>query len=173
MSDHLPASPPPIAARRDAPNTATYLYADGSSVTLHGDRPYRNNNPGNLRYMGRTGAARSQGAGALGVENGGFAMFPSVAAGERALGAAIDQGAASRRSLSSFLNQYAPPTDSNNTAAYIGTVAGALGVASSATLDALTPAQRSILAQTVMVQEGGPTHGHELAPPTVGAPRRH
>ena len=169
MSDHLPASPLPIAARRDAPNTATYLYADGSTITLHGDRPYRNNNPGNLRYMGRSGAARAQGAGALGVENGGFAMFPSVVAGERALGAAIDQGAASRRSLSSFLNQYAPPTDRNNTAAYIATVADALGAAPSATLDALSAAQRSILSQTIMVQEGGPSHGHESAPPTVGS----
>ena len=172
MSDHLPASPPPIAARRDAPNTATYIYADGRTITLHGDRPYRNNNPGNLRYMGRTGADRARDAGALGVENGGFAMFPSVEAGEHALAAAIDQGAASRRSLSSFLNQYAPPADHNNTAGYVAIVAAALGVSASATIDALTPAQRSILAQTIMVQEGGPSHGHETAPPTVSIPPR-
>ncbi len=98
-------------------------------------------------------------------------MFPSNEAGEGALGAAVERGAASRRSLASFLNQYAPPTDHNNTAAYIATVAKALSVDASATLDALGPQQRSILAQTIMVQEGGPSHGHESAPPTVTRPK--
>ena len=171
MSDHLPASPLPIAARRDAPGTATYLYADGRTITLHGDRPYRNNNPGNLRYMGRSGPQRAQADGALGVEQGGFAMFPSAKAGEDALGAAIERGAASRRSLASFLNQYAPSTDHNTTAAYIATVAKALGVDASATLDQLKLSERSILAQTIMVQEGGPSHGHESAPPTIIPPK--
>ena len=60
MSDHLPAAPLPIAASRQAPNTATYFYADGRAITLHGDRPYRNNNPGNLRFMGKSGSARAQ-----------------------------------------------------------------------------------------------------------------
>ncbi len=167
MSDHLPASPLPIAALRSAPSTATYIYADGHTITLHGDRPYRNNNPGNLRYLGKTGPARAQADGALGLEQGGFAIFPSVDAGEKALNMAIDRGAAARRSLSSFINQYAPPGDHNNTASYIATVAKALDVTPTATLDLLGPAQRSILAQTIMVQEGGASHGHEFAPPTL------
>jgi hypothetical protein len=171
MSDHLPAAPLPIAASRQAPNTATYYYADGRAITLHGDRPYRNNNPGNLRFMGKSGSARAQSDGALGVEQGGFAMFPSVAAGEHALDLTIARAAASGRSLTSFVNQYAPSTDQNNTAAYIGAVASALGVKASATLDTLSPAQRAILAQTIMMQEGGPSHGHESASPTLAPPK--
>ena len=171
MSDRLPASPLPIAASRQAPNSATYFYADGHAITLHGDRPYRNNNPGNLRFMGKTGAARAQADGALGVEQGGFAMFPSVAAGEHALDLTIGRAAASKRSLISFVNQYAPPTDQNNTAAYIGAVASGLGVKESATLDLLSPQQCSILAQTIMMQEGGTSHGHETAQPTVASPK--
>ena len=112
MSDYLPASPLPIAALRAAPESATYLYADDRTITLHGDRPYRNNNPGNLRYMGRTGADRARADGALGVE-------------------------------------------------------------ASATLDALDPRQRSLLAQTIMVQEGGRSHGYESGPPTLTAPGKH
>jgi hypothetical protein len=42
MSDHLPADPLPIAVSRQAPNTATYYYADGRAITLHGDRPHHN-----------------------------------------------------------------------------------------------------------------------------------
>lgn len=171
MTDRLPASPLPTAAMRSAPGTATYVYADGYTITLYGDRPYRNNNPGNLRYVGRTGADRAQADGALGVEQSGFAMFPSVAAGESALGATIDRAASARRSLASFLNQYAPPSDGNNTAGYVATVAKALGVDPSATVDALGPQQRSILAQTIMVQEGGRSHGHETAPPTTVSPK--
>ena len=132
MNDSLPASPLPISASRQAPNSATYFYEDGHAITLHGDRPYRNNNPGNLRFMGKTGAARAQADGALGVEQGGFAMFPSVAAGEHALDLSIARAAASKRSLTSFVNQYAPPTDQNNTAAYIGAVASARGAAGGA-----------------------------------------
>lgn len=134
MSDHLPASPLPVDAVRRAPNSATYLYADGTSITLHGDRPYRNNNPGNLRYMGRSGPDRARADGALGVEQDGFAMFLSVSAGEAALRAAV---------------------------------AKALGVDASATLDVLGAEQRGLLAQTIMVQEGGASHGHEFRVPTV------
>lgn len=171
MSDHLPQSPLPVAALRAAPGTATYLYADGRTITLHGDRPYRNNNPGNLRYMGRTGPQRARADGALGLEQGGFAMFPSAAAGEHALDAAINRAADAHQSLASFLNQYAPATDSNNTAEYIAVVAQALAAAPSATVDALDGRQRSLLAQTIMVQEGGRLHGHETAPPTVAFPK--
>lgn len=66
MSDHLPASPVPVSAVRFKGLSATYIYADGSSVTLYGNRPYRDNNPGNLRYSGKTGLARAQAVGAIG-----------------------------------------------------------------------------------------------------------
>jgi hypothetical protein len=69
--------------------------------------------------MGRTGSDRAQADSAFGLEQSGFAMFPSVAAGEHALDLTMARAAGFRHSLSSFISHYALPTDSNNTASYI------------------------------------------------------
>ncbi len=135
-------------------------------VTLHGDRPYRSNNPGNLRFPGSTGPDRARQAGAVGMD-GTFAVFPSVAVGEAAIMAMINRNSA--KSLGAFLHKYAPPGE-NNTAQYIAVVTAALKARNTDLLSALNAVQRDLLVQTIMIQEGGPSHGHETAKPSVMAP---
>ena len=169
MNDTLPSSPVPVSAYRPKPGSVTYVYRDGSTTTLHGDRPYRDNNPGDLRFPGRNGLQRAKDGGGIGLD-GGFAIFPSVAAGERAIDQMINKHAARKQTLLSFLTAYAPPGE-NNTAAYISVVTDALRAKPSDTLASLSDQQRSLFAQTIMLQEGGRTHGHEASPPTMTDPR--
>ena len=166
MSDRLPPSPLPVLAHPGPDSGVTYVYGDGSMITLYGDRPYRANNPGNLRFPGSTGPDRARQAGAIGMD-GTFAVFPSVSAGEAAIMAMIDRNGA--RSLGAFLHKYAPPGE-NNTAQYIAVVTTALKARNTNLLSSLNAVQRTLLAQTIMIQEGGANHGHETAGPTVTAP---
>lgn len=165
MSDHLPASPVPVSAVRFKGLSATYIYADGSTVTLYGNRPYRDNNPGNLRYSGKTGLARAHAVGAVGLDKD-FAIFPSVAAGERALDAFIALKASRKASLADVMHLYAPPSE-NKTAAYIATIATALGVTPTSTLDTFSDKQKALLAQTIIVVEGSQARDAETSPPTT------
>ena len=80
----------------------------------------RNNNPGNLVYVGQAGA--TQGA-------GGFAAFPTPAAGQAALVAQIELDASRgtdvtgkpTTTISELIASWAPP-DKNDTAAYVASV---------------------------------------------------
>ena len=166
MSDQLPSFPLPIMAHPGPENGVTYVYQDGRMITLHGDRPYRSNNPGNLRFPGSSGLDRAKRDGAIGMD-GSFAVFPNVATGETAIAAMIDRNGT--KSLGAFLHKYAPPGE-NNTAQYIAVVRTALKARETDLLSSLNPVQRSLLAQTIMIQEGGPSHGHEFARPTFGKP---
>ena len=38
----------PVDARVSTDGRVTYVYLDGHTVTLHGNHPYLDNNPGNL-----------------------------------------------------------------------------------------------------------------------------
>jgi hypothetical protein len=96
----------------------------------------RNNNPGNLRFVGQAGAV--QGA-------GGFAAFPSYAAGQAALIAQIQldasrgTDAAGRpiNTVADLISSWAPAGDGNDTAAYIASVAAQTGFSPDDALDSL------------------------------------
>jgi hypothetical protein len=76
-----------------------------------------NNNPGNLRYAGQPGASEGE---------GGFAKFPSVAAGVQALTNQIRLDASRGLSLLQFIHKYAPPTE-NDTQKYLQDVLAMTG----------------------------------------------
>lgn len=84
-----------------------------------GTRAYRNNNPGNLRYVGQ--------AGATGADGQGFAIFQDQADGWRALERQIELDAGRGHTLASFFTKYAPSHE-NDTNRYTSTVAGWLGI---------------------------------------------
>ena len=79
---------------------------------------YVNNNPGNLRYVGQTGAVPGR---------GGFAKFESPEAGYQALKNQIQIRVNQGKNLASFISQYAPPSE-NDTNEYINVVSRQLGV---------------------------------------------
>lgn len=76
-----------------------------------------NNNPGNLRFAGQPGAVQGE---------GGFARFPTVEAGVKALENQIKLDASRGLTLAQFINKYAPPSE-NDTAKYISDVMRIVG----------------------------------------------
>jgi len=88
------------------------------SITLGSHLAQVNNNPGNLRYVGQSGA--SQGI-------GGFAYFPTPEAGVQALKDQIALDAGRGHTLESFINKFAPPSE-NDTNTYVNQMASALGI---------------------------------------------
>jgi hypothetical protein len=98
-----------------------------------GTLAYVNNNPGNLVYAGQPGA--TQGA-------GGFAAFPSYAAGMQALQNQItldatrgtDVNGTPINTVGDLISSWAPASAGNNTAAYIASVSAQTGYSPSDSL---------------------------------------
>lgn len=90
---------------------------------------YKNNNPGNLRFAGQSGA--SQGA-------GGFAQFSSPQAGFQALVNQISLDTSRGHTLGSFIQKYAPSSE-NNTGQYISQVSSWLGIPPQTPLSQINP----------------------------------
>jgi hypothetical protein len=99
---------------------------------------FRNNNPGNIRWNPKI-------KGVVGKDDRGFAIFSSKYAGLAAirslLNGYIKKG---YNTIELILNRYAPPTDNNNTEAYIQFISQRSGIARNAKLrpdqvDALIP----------------------------------
>lgn len=154
----------PISAHVSGKGKVTYVYADGRTVTLHGAHPYRDNNPGNLRYSGKTGASRARQAGAIGIDNE-FAIFPDRSAGVKAQSAMIAR--LSGQTLTAFLAIYAPPGE-NNFPAYLAAVEKATGAKGADPLGTLSEAQRDILAETIITIEGGNSRRNQYSAPVWG-----
>lgn len=104
----------------------------------------RNNNPGNLRFVGQEGASQGE---------GGFAKFDTPAAGMEAMRRQIELDTQKRGlNLTQFLNKYAPPSE-NKTTNYIDFVAKKTG------LDPNAPVPPDLIPklQAAMIEmEGGP-----------------
>lgn len=77
-----------------------------------------NNNPGNLRFVGQSGAVEGE---------GGFAKFNTPEDGLNALTNQIKLDTARGLTLSQFISKYAPPTE-NNTKQYLTQASSSLGV---------------------------------------------
>lgn len=92
-------------------------------------RGIRNNNPGNLNYVGQDGATREAGPG------GRFAVFASAQQGLEALAIQIKRYAnAGMNSIRAIIEKYAPKGE-NNTEAYIASLARKFGVSDTSKLD--------------------------------------
>jgi hypothetical protein len=94
-----------------------------------GSLAYRNNNPGNLLYVGQSGAT-------LGER--GFARWRSYEEGLEALYNQIQLYASRGLTIDQMMAIYAPASDDNNPAAYAQRIAAALGVSVDTPLSALT-----------------------------------
>lgn len=92
-----------------------------------GDRNYRNNNPGNLRYSGQPGTT--------GKDADGFAIFTTYQAGWNCLVTMVENAASGKSevykptmTIKDFFHVYAPSSDNNNPDAYALFVAKRLAV---------------------------------------------
>lgn len=121
---------------------------DGSLVRRKGTRAWRNHNPGNIEF-----GKFAQKHGAIGTD-GRFAVFPSYQSGRNAKTALLFQSSSYKDlSISQALNRYAPPNE-NDTNAYVGAVAGAIGVDASTALSSLSANQRKTMLNAMEKVEG-------------------
>jgi len=111
-------------------------------------RGIRNNNPGNLR----TDAF----AGTVGVDADGYGKFTTPEAGIRAMAKnlIVQQDKHGLNTVEDIITKYAPPTE-NNTAAYISSVAGAMGVGPADKLNMKDPATLQKMMGAMIKQENG------------------
>lgn len=112
----------------------------------------RNNNPGNLRFIGQTGASQGQ---------GGFAAFNTPEEGYAALLNDLQakltgnsrSGLKPESTLVDFTKVYAPASDNNAPGNYAAAIANKLGIRPDATLSELQP-RIAELAEAVAEHEG-------------------
>ncbi|ELA2759910.1 hypothetical protein RFI54_002893 [Klebsiella aerogenes] len=138
----------------DATAYAEKLHEQQDQYYVKGDssdtRGIRNNNPGNLEasssnpWVGQTGS------------DGRFAKFETPEHGIRALGRNLlsyqRQGI---DTVGEIINRWAPPTDNNDTAAYIKSVCAQLGVKADQPLDASNPDTLQALCAAIIKHENG------------------
>ena len=89
-----------------------------------GTLPYRNNNPGDLRFAGQRGAVPGA---------GGFAAFPTWEDGFAALKRQIALDASRGLTLQQFIYKFAPPSE-NRSAEYLASVSAWSGISPDAVL---------------------------------------
>ncbi|HBS5679047.1 TPA: hypothetical protein MAK61_003245 [Klebsiella aerogenes] len=124
--------------------------AGGGEASADGPRGVRNNNPGNLEasssnpWVGQTGS------------DGRFAKFETPEHGIRALGRnLISYQRQGIDTVGEIINRWAPPTDNNDTAAYIKSVCAQLGVKADQPLDASNPDTLQALCAAIIKHENG------------------
>ncbi|CUJ41202.1 phage tail tape measure protein%2C TP901 family%2C core region [Achromobacter xylosoxidans] len=111
-------------------------------------RGIRNNNPGNLVYVGQTGASKEA--------NGRFATFSSAQEGLNALAAQLRRyGQRGLNSIQSIVNTYAPASE-NNTGAYANYLAQKMGIDTNTQFDVNSdPAALAALIRGIVEYENG------------------
>ncbi|PZP39138.1 MAG: hypothetical protein DI585_05050 [Pseudomonas fluorescens] len=119
-------------ARIKAQRATIYTDEHGSTETRLGGSPaWRNNNPGNIRpskyNKEQIGTAW------------GFAVFPSEAAGLRAMQSLLSRPLYAKLTLEKAIFKYAPPSDNNPSSAYATYVSKHAEVALTEILGSLTP----------------------------------
>lgn len=123
-------------------------------ITVEGTNPNfaANNNPGNLVYVGQSGAVAG---------SGGFAKFPTYDAGYAALENQINLYASRGMTVQDMMNVYCPASSPGcNPTAYANTVAGALGVPTTTLVsDAISGSDPSVLDTTGDGTDGTDTSG--------------
>lgn len=132
---------------------------DAGTVTISPDARLAtvNNNPGNLKFVGQTGATSGE---------GGFAKFETPEAGYRALQAQIGLDAGRGLTLAAYVAKAAPQTE-NDTPGYTQAAVKALGVSADTPLKDIPPDK---VAAFVAKQESGTTVSSLGAPVSLEAP---
>ena len=126
-------------------------------------RGIRNNNPGNLNYVGQAGAHKEPGP------HGRFAVFATPEAGLMAL-----RGQLLRYNqrdgldtVKEIISKWAPPTE-NDTASYIEGVSHALGVTPDQKLGSFTPQLVAGLMRAIILIENGKNPYGDLVDKVAG-----
>jgi hypothetical protein len=118
-----------------------------------GNRPWRDNNPGDITMSPKDKSPFATRHGAIGSE-GGFAIFPNAQTGFSALSALLSTDSYQSRSILDTMNRFAPASDNNNPTAYAATLGQAVGAPVSTKLSSLSPQQMGALIDKIAHVEG-------------------
>jgi len=142
---------PTTPATSTASTTPAASAAPTASIPASPNAPrgIRNNNPGNLNYVGQTGATKEAGP------NGRFAVFQSAEEGLQALAHQLRlYGQRGINSVRAIISKFAPASE-NNTQAYIGSVSKGLGTDANAALNMNDPrVLQSLMGAIIKVENG-------------------
>lgn len=128
-------------------NYTSKSFLDPNSYTPRG---IRNNNPGNLNFVGQAGATKESGPG------GRFAVFRSPSQGISALAKQLQlYGSRGNNTLSGIVNKFAPGSDGNNTAAYVAALSGSTGFKPNQSLNLNDPSVVGPLVTAIIKHENG------------------
>lgn len=149
-------------ARFDDPHPVRppYAWSDDNGRTVYIQRPdhsleirqggtltWRNNNPGNLRFA-------ENAIGQNDSKNGPFAIFENPDVGAATQNQVLFGPRYKNLSISDALYRYAPPSDHNDTEAYIADVTHRTGLDRSTILNTFTDAQRATYTNAIRAHEG-------------------
>lgn len=127
----------------------SYIRADGSGfMKIGGSRSSRNNNPGNIKY-----SDKAVSFGAIGRDDGNFAIFPDEATGMAASIANLKSPNYQKLTLAAAVARWAPPSE-NDTAAYQNIMARRTGIPLNTPMSSLTDAQLARVASVIREHEG-------------------
>ena len=158
LTPEEPAAPQAgLAEPATAPAKAPAEPTEEEVATTPQPRSMRNNNPGNLIFNDYT-----RGLGATGQDKDGFAIFPSVEAGQQATIENLrNYGRRGINTVSGVINRWAPPNAPGNSAEstnnYVNYVAGKLGVNPDTPIDMNNEQVLAALSQGIAEFESGHT----------------
>jgi len=128
-------------------NYTAKSFLDPSGYTPRG---LRNNNPGNLNYVGQAGAVKESGP------DGRFAVFKAPTEGIAALAHQIQlYGYRGNDTLAGIVNKFAPGADGNDVAAYIKSLSGSTGFGANQHLNLNDPTVVQPLVEGIIKHENG------------------
>lgn len=128
--------------------TVTYYYPGDSIVTLKGNIPNRQNNPGALKY-----GEFAKDHGAIGKGARGFAIFPSAQHGIEALKDLLRSDSYNKLTVYQAMKKFAPAHE-NDPKAYANKILKSTGVNPSAKLGELTEAEFILVVDKIAHIEG-------------------
>lgn len=114
-----------------------------------GSKAWRNNNPGNLKY-----GDFAKGAGSIGEDYSGFAIFSSYDDGFKALKKLLKTDTYQKLTLEEAIKRYAPESDNNDTKKYIKDVVDGTRFSKDTKLSSLSDDQITKLANVIKKLEG-------------------
>lgn len=145
ISENAPKRTVASATGVNGSGSTTVTYDDGTSETLRGPRPIRNNNPGNLEYGDfavKQGAVGSDGR---------YAVFPTKETGWNAKVNLLKTNTYQKLSIQDAFNRYAPPSENPN---YLKDLQGLTGFDLSRPMNTLNNQEFEQLTNAVAKIEG-------------------
>lgn len=129
-------------------NLIGYTDDNGNPLNFPNTRGFRNNNPGNLRYI-----ASNPFNGQVGNDGGNYGVYDTLQNGVRALGKQLDNYVnAGHTTITGIISKWAPPSE-NNTLAYIADVSARMNISPDNTI--AWPGEKPELVDAIIQHENG------------------